>query len=102
MDVRRRPAGDRIMTKIQIELPDATAEAARDAGLLTSEALDRSAEIVDPPRCGHRSAAIPITMLSWLSPWQSEPIWSSPAMAICWSFARMPAFQYSIQSTRWP
>ena len=29
------------MTEIQIELPDATARAARDAGLLTSEALDR-------------------------------------------------------------
>lgn len=29
------------MTVIQIELPDATAKAARDAGLLTSEALDR-------------------------------------------------------------
>jgi hypothetical protein len=29
------------MTKIQIELPDATARAAQDAGLLTSQALDR-------------------------------------------------------------
>jgi hypothetical protein len=29
------------MTKIQIELPDATAKAASDAGLLTSQALDR-------------------------------------------------------------
>ncbi len=29
------------MTKIQIELPDATAKAARDAGLLTSDALER-------------------------------------------------------------
>jgi hypothetical protein len=29
------------MTKIQIELPDATARAARDAGLLTPDALDR-------------------------------------------------------------
>lgn len=29
------------MTKVQIELPDAIAEAARAAGLLTSEALDR-------------------------------------------------------------
>jgi len=29
------------MTKIQIELPDTTAQAARDAGLLTSEALER-------------------------------------------------------------
>jgi L-lactate utilization protein LutC len=29
------------MTKIQIELPDATAQAARDAGLLTPEALER-------------------------------------------------------------
>jgi hypothetical protein len=29
------------MTEIQIELPDATVRAARDAGLLTSEALDR-------------------------------------------------------------
>lgn len=29
------------MTKIQIELPDATAEAAQAAGLLTSQALDR-------------------------------------------------------------
>jgi hypothetical protein len=29
------------MTKIQIELPDATAEAAREAGLLTSASLDR-------------------------------------------------------------
>jgi hypothetical protein len=29
------------MTRIQIELPDATARAAREAGLLTPEALDR-------------------------------------------------------------
>lgn len=29
------------MTTIQIELPDATARAARDAGLLTTEALER-------------------------------------------------------------
>ena len=29
------------MTKIEIELPDATAKAAEDAGLLTSQALDR-------------------------------------------------------------
>lgn len=29
------------MTKIQIELPDATVQAARDAGLLTSDALER-------------------------------------------------------------
>lgn len=29
------------MTTIQIELPDATAQAARDAGLLTPQALDR-------------------------------------------------------------
>lgn len=29
------------MTTIQIELPDATAQAARDAGLLTTQALDR-------------------------------------------------------------
>jgi hypothetical protein len=29
------------MTKIQIELPDATAQAARDAGLLTPQALAR-------------------------------------------------------------
>lgn len=29
------------MTTIQIELPDATAEAARDAGLLTAGALER-------------------------------------------------------------
>lgn len=29
------------MTKIQIELPEATATAARDAGLLTSQVLDR-------------------------------------------------------------
>ncbi|MDO9461797.1 MAG: hypothetical protein Q7N95_17010 [Alphaproteobacteria bacterium] len=29
------------MTRIQIELPDATAQAARDAGLLTPEALSR-------------------------------------------------------------
>jgi post-segregation antitoxin (ccd killing protein) len=29
------------MTKVQIELPDATAEAAKAAGLLTSQALDR-------------------------------------------------------------
>lgn len=29
------------MTTIQIELPDATAEAARSAGLLTPQALDR-------------------------------------------------------------
>ena len=35
------PDGSRTMTKIQIELPDATAKAARDAGLLTPQALDR-------------------------------------------------------------
>jgi len=35
------PDGSRIMTKIQIELPDATAKAAREAGLLTPQALDR-------------------------------------------------------------
>ena len=29
------------MTKIQIELPDATAQAAQSAGLLTSKTLDR-------------------------------------------------------------
>ncbi len=29
------------MTRIQIELPDATAQAARDAGLLTPQALNR-------------------------------------------------------------
>ena len=29
------------MTKIQIELPDATAKAAREAGLLTPQALER-------------------------------------------------------------
>jgi hypothetical protein len=29
------------MMKVQIELPDATARAAREAGLLTSEALER-------------------------------------------------------------
>jgi hypothetical protein len=29
------------MTKIEIELPEATAKAARDAGLLTSEVLDQ-------------------------------------------------------------
>ena len=29
------------MTRIHIDLPDATAQAARDAGLLTSEALER-------------------------------------------------------------
>jgi len=29
------------MTKIQIELPDATAKAAREVGLLTPQALDR-------------------------------------------------------------
>ncbi|MGH8240428.1 MAG: hypothetical protein ACREXP_25885 [Steroidobacteraceae bacterium] len=29
------------MTRIQIELPDATAQAARDAGLLTPQALER-------------------------------------------------------------
>src|SRR6266853_3042361 len=32
---------DITMTKIQIELPDATAKAASDAGLLTPQALDR-------------------------------------------------------------
>lgn len=37
------------MTKIQIELPDATAHAARDAGLLTSQALERL--INDALRC---------------------------------------------------
>jgi len=29
------------MTRVQFELPDATVQAARDAGLLTSQALDR-------------------------------------------------------------
>jgi hypothetical protein len=32
---------DSTMTKIEIELPDATVKAAREAGLLTSRALDR-------------------------------------------------------------
>lgn len=31
----------RAMTKLQIELPEATAKAARDAGLLSPEALER-------------------------------------------------------------
>jgi hypothetical protein len=30
-----------VMTKIEIELPDATAKAANEAGLLTPQALDR-------------------------------------------------------------
>jgi hypothetical protein len=33
--------GKIVMTKIQIELPDATAQAAQAAGLLTPQALDR-------------------------------------------------------------
>jgi hypothetical protein len=37
-------AGDVPMTTIQINLPDATAEAARDAGLLTPEALEQILE----------------------------------------------------------
>jgi hypothetical protein len=50
------------MTRIQIELPDATARAAREAGLLTPEALDRllndalrrkqAAEFADDPLFG--------------------------------------------------
>lgn len=50
------------MTRIQIELPDATAQAAREAGLLTPEALERllndalrrkqSAELADDPLFG--------------------------------------------------
>ena len=35
------PNGSWTMTTIQIELPDATAKAAREAGLLTPQALDR-------------------------------------------------------------
>jgi hypothetical protein len=34
-------AGDPNMTRIQIDLPDATAQAARDAGLLTQEGILR-------------------------------------------------------------
>jgi hypothetical protein len=37
----RNTENDVTMTKIQIELPDATAKAASDAGLLTPQALDR-------------------------------------------------------------
>lgn len=37
----REHAGSLTMTTIQIELPDATARAAREAGLLTPQALDR-------------------------------------------------------------
>ncbi len=36
-----RLGGSLSMTKIQIELPDSTAQAARDAGPLTPQALDR-------------------------------------------------------------
>ncbi len=39
--VRNRGLPEAAMTKIQIDLPEATAEAARKAGLLTSEALER-------------------------------------------------------------
>jgi hypothetical protein len=35
------PDEGRNMTKIEIELPDATAKAAHDAGLLTTQVLDR-------------------------------------------------------------
>jgi hypothetical protein len=38
--VKSDPAGES-MTEVQIELSDATARAAREAGLLTSEALER-------------------------------------------------------------
>lgn len=50
------------MTTIQIELPEATAQAAREAGLLTSQALERllnealrrrqAAELADDPLFG--------------------------------------------------
>ncbi|WP_158926475.1 hypothetical protein [Acidisphaera sp. S103] len=44
------------MTKIEIELPDATAKAARDAGLLTSQVLDRL--LTDATRRRHVADAL--------------------------------------------
>ena len=44
------------MTKVQIELPDATARAAREAGLLTSEALERL--LTDAIRCRQAADAL--------------------------------------------
>lgn len=47
------------MTLIQIELPDATAEAAREAGLLTSQSLDRLlTEAIRRRQAGDRLLAI--------------------------------------------
>ena len=39
LNIARQCAGGLTITRIQIDLPDATAQAARDAGLLTPEAL---------------------------------------------------------------
>jgi hypothetical protein len=44
------------MTTIQIELPDATAKAAREAGLLTSQALER---LLNEALRRRQSAALP-------------------------------------------
>ena len=44
------------MTKVEIELPDATARAARQAGLLTSEALERL--LTDAIRRRHAADAL--------------------------------------------
>jgi hypothetical protein len=47
------------MTLIQIELPDATAEAAREAGLLTPQSLDRLlTEAIRRRQAGDRLLAI--------------------------------------------
>lgn len=40
-DSPRYLTGDTVVTKIQMELPDAVVDAARKAGLLTPEALER-------------------------------------------------------------
>jgi len=44
------------MTTIEIDLPEATAKAARDAGLLTSQALDRL--LIDAIRRQHAADAL--------------------------------------------
>jgi len=46
------------MTRIQIDLPDATAQAARDAGLLTSEALSQLLEDALRRTAGRKLLAI--------------------------------------------
>jgi hypothetical protein len=48
--------GEPVMTKIQIELPDAMAQAAREAGLLSSTAIQELLEDAMRRQAGRRAA----------------------------------------------